>query len=56
VETVDYITTTENYRATAGVRREFLKDAKPASTGVIVAGLLREGALIEISAVAVLRR
>ena len=37
------------------VRREFLKDARPASTGVIVAGLLREGALIEISAVAVLR-
>jgi enamine deaminase RidA (YjgF/YER057c/UK114 family) len=56
VETVDYITTTENYKATAAVRREFLRDAKPASTGVIVAGLLREGALIEISAVAVLRR
>jgi enamine deaminase RidA (YjgF/YER057c/UK114 family) len=56
VQTVDYVTTTENYKATAAVRREFLKDAKPASTGVIVAGLLREGALIEISAVAVLRR
>jgi enamine deaminase RidA (YjgF/YER057c/UK114 family) len=56
VETTDYITTTENYKRTADVRREFLKSARPASTGVIVAGLLREGALIEISAVAVLRR
>jgi enamine deaminase RidA (YjgF/YER057c/UK114 family) len=55
VETVDYITTTENYKATAAVRRDFLRSAKPASTGVVVAGLLREGALIEISAVAVLR-
>src|SRR5687767_11429134 len=55
VQTVDYITTTDNYKGTATVRREFLKDVRPASTGVIVAGLLREGALIEISAVAVLR-
>jgi enamine deaminase RidA (YjgF/YER057c/UK114 family) len=30
-------------------------DARPASTGVIVAGLLREGALIEISTVAILK-
>lgn len=55
VQTVDYITTIDNYKGTAGVRREFLKEARPASTGVIVAGLLREGALIEISAVAVLK-
>jgi len=55
VQTVDYVTTTENYRGTAAVRREFLKEARPASTGVIVAGLLRPDALIEISAVAVLR-
>jgi enamine deaminase RidA (YjgF/YER057c/UK114 family) len=55
VQTVDYITTTEGYRATATVRREFFKTSLPTSTGVIVAGLLREGALIEISAVAVLR-
>lgn len=54
VETTDYITTTENYRKTADVRREFFRQAMPASTGVIVAGLLREGALIEIKAVAVL--
>jgi enamine deaminase RidA (YjgF/YER057c/UK114 family) len=55
VSTVDYITTTEGYRATAAVRREFFTASLPTSTGVIVAGLLREGALIEISAVAVLR-
>ncbi len=54
VETTDYITTTENYSATAGIRREIFKGQFPASTGVIVAGLLREGALIEISAVALI--
>jgi enamine deaminase RidA (YjgF/YER057c/UK114 family) len=55
VETTDFITTTENYAATAAVRREFFKTSFPASTGVVVAGLLRKNALIEISAVAVLR-
>jgi enamine deaminase RidA (YjgF/YER057c/UK114 family) len=55
VSTVDYFTTTERYKETAGVRREFLKGAQPTATGVRVAGLLREHALIEISAVAVLR-
>lgn len=54
VETTEYITTTENYRQTAAVRREFFRPPYPTATGVIVAGLLREGALIEISAVAVL--
>lgn len=54
VETTDYVTTTENYARTAGVRREFFGERFPTATGVIVAGLLREGALIEISAVAVL--
>ena len=56
VQTTDFYTTTENYRGTAAVRRQFLKTARPTSTGVQVAGLLREHALIEISAVAVLRR
>lgn len=55
VETTDYYTTAENYKATADVRREFFRTSRPASTGVEVAGLLREGALIEIKAVAVLR-
>ena len=54
VETTEYITTTENYRRTADLRRELFRPPYPAATGVIVAGLLREGALIEISAVAVL--
>src|SRR6266487_2672041 len=51
VETTDYITTRENYGGTAAVRREFFRPPYPVATGVIVAGLLREGALIEISAV-----
>jgi enamine deaminase RidA (YjgF/YER057c/UK114 family) len=54
VETTEYVTTTRDYRRTAEVRREFFQPPFPAATGVIVAGLLREGAVIEISAVAVL--
>ncbi len=55
VQTHDFFTTTENYKGTAAVRREFFKTARPTSTGVLVSGLLRKDALIEISAVAVLR-
>ena len=55
VETHDFFTTTENYKGTAAVRREFFKKSYPTSTGVLVSGLLREDALIEISATAVLR-
>jgi aminoacrylate peracid reductase len=54
VETTEYVTTTEGYSRTAAVRRELFTPPYPAATGVIVAGLLREGALIEISAIAVL--
>jgi len=54
VQTTEYVTTTDNYARTADVRREVFAGRFPAATGVIVAGLLREGALIEISAVAVL--
>ena len=54
VMTTEYITTTEGYKGTADVRREFFKNGFPAATGVIVAGLLGRGVLIEISAVAVL--
>jgi len=54
VWTTDYITTTENYRATAEVRRQYFGESFPASTGIIVKGLLGQGALIEIDAVAVL--
>jgi len=55
VQTHDFFTTTENYKSTAAVRREFFKKAYPTSTGVLVSGLLRKDALIEISAMAVLR-
>jgi enamine deaminase RidA (YjgF/YER057c/UK114 family) len=55
VATTDFFITTENYKMTAEVRREFFKASVPTSTGVLVAGLLRKDALIEISAVAVLR-
>ena len=54
VETTEYITTTENYRGTADVRRAIFRPPYPTATGVIVAGLLRPGALIEISAIAAL--
>ena len=54
VSTTDFVTTTENYYRTAAVRREFFRKGFPTSTGVVVAGLLRKDALIEISAVAVL--
>lgn len=54
VWTTDYITTTENYRATAEVRRQYFGESFPASTGIIVKGLLNEQALIEIDAVAIL--
>ena len=55
VSTTDFFITTENYARTAAVRREFFSTAFPTSTGVLVAGLLRKDALIEISAIAVLR-
>jgi enamine deaminase RidA (YjgF/YER057c/UK114 family) len=54
VQTTEYITTTEKYARTAEVRREFFRGRFPTATGVIVKGLLRDGALIEISALAVL--
>ncbi|HEY7870370.1 MAG TPA: Rid family hydrolase [Methylomirabilota bacterium] len=54
VDTTEYFTTVDNYRKTADVRREFFRPPYPAATGVQVKGLLREGALIEIKALAVL--
>lgn len=57
VDTTDYVTTFENYAATADVRREmFAGGPYPAATGVLVAGLIRKDALIEIKATAVLDR
>jgi enamine deaminase RidA (YjgF/YER057c/UK114 family) len=54
VSTTDYVTTTDGYHRTAVVRREFFRKEFPTATGVVVAGLVRTGALIEISAIAVL--
>ena len=53
VQTTDYILTTKQYKETADIRREFFGDSFPASTGIIVAGLLNPKALIEIDAIAV---
>ena len=56
VETVDYVVTLEDYARTAEVRREFFKGPPyPAATGVQVARLIRDDALIEIKAIAVLK-
>ena len=53
IETTEYVTTLEGYDQTALIRREVFGDGPfPAATGVQVSALVREGALIEISAVA----
>lgn len=54
VYTREYITSTDEYRETAAVRREYFQNGFPAATGVVVADLLRPNALIEIEAMAVL--
>jgi enamine deaminase RidA (YjgF/YER057c/UK114 family) len=55
VETTDYFLSLEDYTKTASLRRELFKGPPwPAATGVIVAGLIREGALIEIKGIAAL--
>jgi 2-iminobutanoate/2-iminopropanoate deaminase len=53
VMTTDYVTSWEDYRETADIRRKYFKDHFPAATGVLVKGLI-QGALIEIDAIAVL--
>jgi enamine deaminase RidA (YjgF/YER057c/UK114 family) len=55
VETTDYVLSLDEYRKTAALRRELFKGPPwPAATGVVVAGLVREGALIEIKGIAAL--
>lgn len=55
VETTEYFLTLDDYNRTGAVRREFFGGPPyPAATGVLVAGLIREHALIEIKATAVL--
>jgi len=53
VETTDYFLSLEDYQKTAALRRELLKGPPwPAATGVVVSGLIRPGALIEIKGIA----
>lgn len=55
VETTDYVLSLEDYAKTAAVRRELFKGPPwPAATGVVVSGLVRKDALIEIKGIAVL--
>jgi enamine deaminase RidA (YjgF/YER057c/UK114 family) len=55
VETTDYVLSLEDYQKTAEVRREIFKGPPwPAATGVVVNGLVRPDALIEIKGIAVL--
>ncbi len=54
VWTTDYITTKKDYKATGEVRRQYFGNSFPASTGILVKGLLNNDALIEIDAVAIL--
>jgi reactive intermediate/imine deaminase len=54
VKTVDYVTTLENYKQTAEVRKKYFRNGFPAATGIIIKQLVNRNALIEIDAVAVL--
>jgi enamine deaminase RidA (YjgF/YER057c/UK114 family) len=54
VKTVDYITTMDNYKETAKIRREYFQNGFPAATGVVVKKLLHKDALIEMDAIAIL--
>jgi len=54
VKTVDYVTTLENYKQTADVRRKYFRNGFPAATGVVVKQLVNRNALIEIDAIAIL--
>jgi len=57
IETTDYFLTLIDYDKTAAVRRRVFGEAPfPAATGVLVSGLIRPGALIEIKAVALARK
>lgn len=55
VETTEYVLSLDDYKKTAQVRRDLLKGPPwPAATGVVVSGLVRPEALIEIKAIAAL--
>ena len=53
VETTDYVLSLEDYKKTAQLRRELFQGPPwPAATGVVVNGLVRSDALIEIKGIA----
>lgn len=53
IETTEYFLSLADYEKTAAVRRMIFSEPPwPAATGVLVAGLIRPGALIEIKAIA----
>lgn len=54
VKTVDYVTTLENYKQTAEVRKKYFRNGFPAATGIVVKQLVNRDALIEIDAIAIL--
>ena len=55
VETTDYVLSLDEYQKTAELRRELFNGPPwPAATGVVVSGLVRKDALIEIKGIAVL--
>ncbi len=55
VETTDYVLSLEEYNKTAVLRRELFNGPPwPAATGVVVRGLVRPDALIEIKGIAAL--
>lgn len=54
VKTVDYVTTLENYKRTADVRRKYFRNGFPAATGIVVKQLVNRNALVEIDAIAIL--
>ena len=56
VMTTEYVTDPDGYADTARVRERYLGPDFPAAAGVVVKGLLGRGALIEISAVAVVKQ
>jgi enamine deaminase RidA (YjgF/YER057c/UK114 family) len=55
VETTDYVLSLDDYKKTAQLRRDLFKGPPwPAATGVVVSGLVRKDALIEIKGMAAL--
>lgn len=55
IETTEFVLSLDDYKKTAQVRRELLKGPPwPAATGVVVSGLIRKDALIEIKGIAAL--